>query len=278
MNTASAFERMPVAAMIVDNRGKVLALNEEARRLLTPHSQGAAGHKTCRELCGCQLAESQCPLRKSLTRGEPIYRAEVGMVLGGEKRLMVERVSPFVDLLTGEERAVITLGDATTYLKNFRKFKHDARMDRLTGLYNRSHFDEIFEQAGRVERRRTPSAFLMMDLDGLKQANDRYGHNAGDRLLHHFGRILRKMSRRSDLAGRLGGDEFGLYCANTTKEEADQLAGRIQESVTEWNARYPNHPALQVGIGISSSQEQSPKNLREQADNELYLYKRSRKP
>ncbi len=88
---------------------------------------------------------------------------------------------------------------------------HRALHDGLTGLPNRELFEDRLEQAlARARRRTVPLAVLFVDLDGFKQVNDVYGHQVGDRLLSVIGAAIRDNTLGHDIAGRLGGDEFGV--------------------------------------------------------------------
>src|SRR6202041_1156096 len=88
-----------------------------------------------------------------------------------------------------------------------------AALDQLTGLYNRRSGEQrLAQEISRAQRHGRPLTVLLIDLDGLKQINDRHGHAAGDLVLKGFSDRLRKAIRGSDLAVRLRGDEFmGLF-------------------------------------------------------------------
>jgi diguanylate cyclase (GGDEF)-like protein/PAS domain S-box-containing protein len=103
-----------------------------------------------------------------------------------------------------------------------------AHTDSLTHLPNRRHFLEQAElELTRFKRYATPVALLMFDLDHFKQVNDRYGHAAGDAVLCHVAAITRQMLRKTDLSGRIGGEEFAVLLPETDLESARQLAQRL---------------------------------------------------
>lgn len=110
-----------------------------------------------------------------------------------------------------------------------------ASRDPLTGLSNRRHLLEVMEWAlGRMERHPHGCAVLYLDLDGFKGINDRLGHQAGDRLLVEFSRLLAGRVRKSDLVSRLGGDEFVVFCDPLQNpEEVPVLVRRILDRIDQ---------------------------------------------
>lgn len=156
-----------------------------------------------------------------------------------------------------------------------------ATTDDLTGLKNRRGFYEIFErEIERCNRKTSKGGLLVMiDLDNFKAINDRYGHPAGDSALKLVARTLDQEIRKIDTAVRLGGDEFILLLANTTKAEA---AARAQNIVWKLNnlsmAWYGDVIPVQASVGLKSfgAGDQAASILRD-ADGTLYACKTARK-
>jgi len=104
-----------------------------------------------------------------------------------------------------------------------------AALDQLTGLYNRRSGEQrLAEEISRAVRHERPLTVLLLDLDGLKQTNDRLGHAAGDLVLRGFAERLQKAIRGSDLAVRLGGDEFMVLLPECRAEEVRHVVGRVE--------------------------------------------------
>lgn len=104
-----------------------------------------------------------------------------------------------------------------------------AALDQLTGLYNRRSGEQrLAEEISRAVRHQRPLTVLLIDLDGLKQINDKLGHAAGDLILKTFSERLQKAIRGSDLAVRLGGDEFMALLPECRAEEVGCVMARIQ--------------------------------------------------
>ncbi len=104
-----------------------------------------------------------------------------------------------------------------------------AALDQLTGLYNRRSGEQrLAEEIGRSMRYGRPLTLLMVDLDGLKQVNDQLGHAGGDLLLKTFSERLQRAIRGSDLAVRLGGDEFMVMLPECRAEEVRHVLLRLE--------------------------------------------------
>jgi diguanylate cyclase (GGDEF)-like protein len=122
-----------------------------------------------------------------------------------------------------------------------------AQTDMLTGLDNRRAFFEHGQVlANYCERSRLPLCVVMIDADHFKQINDRYGHAAGDDVLCHLADKLKLSLRKSDVCGRMGGEEFAMLLPNTQLAEAKALAERFCQS-------YAATPAHCDGVEIANT-------------------------
>ncbi|HEV2565699.1 MAG TPA: diguanylate cyclase, partial [Microvirga sp.] len=152
-----------------------------------------------------------------------------------------------------------------------------AHHDDLTGLANRRLFRERLQQAlDGVSESRPATGLLVMDLDHLKQINDRFGHDAGDALLKEFAQRLRSVVGPADTIARLGGDEFAVILPGIAGEDdvaamADAILARMQEPLRrdgkQLDCRTSIGGALSVGMGMR------PEELQKQADLALYRSK-----
>jgi diguanylate cyclase (GGDEF)-like protein len=112
-----------------------------------------------------------------------------------------------------------------------------AALDQLTGLYNRRSGEQrLAEEISRAVRHERPLTVLLLDLDGLKQTNDRLGHAAGDLVLRGFAQRLQKAIRGSDLAVRLGGDEFMVLLPECRADEVRHVVARVEGLEIEYNS------------------------------------------
>lgn len=143
------------------------------------------------------------------------------------------------------------------------KLERMAATDPLTGLANRRAFGRALERCfADAQRRRQDVSCLMIDLDAFKLVNDTLGHIAGDHLLHTAGRVLEASCRRSDLAGRYGGDELVLLLPQTGEAVARDVAERIRNQfIHASHACLARHapddsgtprPAVTMSMGLAS--------------------------
>ncbi len=107
-----------------------------------------------------------------------------------------------------------------------------AQTDFLTGLANRARFNDIFErEKHRALREKLALTLLVIDLDYFKEVNDQYGHEAGDKALVYVAKLLQKRLRATDLACRLGGEEFGIILVDTPGLRAVQVAEELRTAL-----------------------------------------------
>ncbi len=156
-----------------------------------------------------------------------------------------------------------------------------AATDPLTGLANRRAFGQAMDRRfADAVRHGHDLACIMIDLDGFKQLNDALGHPAGDRILQVAARVLLANCRRSDVAGRFGGDEFVLILPQISGEAAEQVARRISEEFETatlaevGQGRYDGRLSMSMGLAMLSPQRvTAPEQLIAQADHALYCAK-----
>lgn len=154
-------------------------------------------------------------------------------------------------------------------------------VDDLTGLYNRRGFLTLAEKQLKLSKRTKRGFFLVfVDLDGLKQINDAFGHLEGDNALIKTAKILKKTFRETDIIARIGGDEFTILAIDALGESAEIITARFQENIKHLNVQEQNLYKLSLSFGIIyHDAKTTPKleQLMEKADGELYKYKRSKR-
>ena len=111
-----------------------------------------------------------------------------------------------------------------------------ALMDPLTELFNRRYMDSMLsKEVSRTDRAGSCLTLLMIDVDGFKSVNDRFGHLEGDRFLNEIAMLLKRTFRNSDSVFRYGGDEFLVLMPDTHEERAPFIINRLEEEVARWN-------------------------------------------
>ncbi len=155
------------------------------------------------------------------------------------------------------------------------RYFHLAMRDPLTGAFTRNYLDEFVKRTISILIREGGKvAIVLMDVDGLKEINDTFGHMEGDRVLIDFTRIVVKNLRGSDVLVRLGGDEFLLVLPGCGEEEAKRVMERMEKVLEVINRN--RTPPISFSYGISEvNQERSFQEAVEEADLKMYEMKRS---
>jgi diguanylate cyclase (GGDEF)-like protein len=156
-----------------------------------------------------------------------------------------------------------------------------ALLDDLTGLYNRRGFYSLARQHLKLSQREGRNLLLIFaDVDKLKQINDQFGHQEGDKALRAAATILLNTFRASDVISRIGGDEFVVLAIDVNKSAVNQIISRLKENIERNNAR--NGPyELTMSWGVASfdpKQDVSLEELISQADQDLYKDKNHKHP
>jgi diguanylate cyclase (GGDEF)-like protein len=156
-----------------------------------------------------------------------------------------------------------------------------ARSDKLTGLANRLRLDEYLPLViSRTEKEKKKVALFYLDLDGFKPVNDRYGHEAGDLVLCEVGRRLKSIVRETDLAVRVGGDEFVIVLSSlengTVQEFSERVALRLKEPIDIGQDRIAVSAC--IGHSIYPDDASSGEKLVETADKRMLALKRHAAP
>ncbi len=162
-----------------------------------------------------------------------------------------------------------------------RRLVHRATHDRLTGLANRWLLEEKLKDAvARARRRRVSGGLLLLDLDGFKRVNDRFGHHIGDLVLETVARRLRGAVRRSDTVARFGGDEFVILFEEVGgRAVLERLAVKIQQVVAQ-PVELPSGtfvPSASVGGALFPDHGDALAALVDHADRHLYRQKVQRR-
>ena len=164
------------------------------------------------------------------------------------------------------------------------QLKTVAAKDPLTGLANRRAFGHALEQCfADACRYGHDLACIMIDLDGFKNLNDTLGHPAGDEILQRTAGVLEETCRRSDIAGRLGGDEFILLMPQTDMSTARQAARRILDEFVRsardmlGDSEIADRVSISMGLAtLHDSKPANPDQLIAHADSALYSAKQAR--
>ncbi len=227
------------------------------------------------------LKTDEIPLVQAF-QGKDVHNLEmVVQSRSGERRELRINGQAMYDNEGSKLGAVISLHDITDLNEAKKKLHHLAYHDDLTGLANRRLFHDLLKHdMRRAGRNREKTAVLFLDLDNFKKINDRYGHQAGDRLLIELASSLRHRLRDSDILCRWGGDEFVIALPEIADSEmACRVADKICRVVRDDIADQYKVCGLSMSIGVALYPDNgtSPDNLIRQADMAMYLAKQQGK-
>jgi diguanylate cyclase (GGDEF)-like protein len=154
------------------------------------------------------------------------------------------------------------------------QLRHQSTHDILTGLYNRTFFEE---ELLRIEKSREfPVSIIVAEIDDLKIINDTQGHAIGDELLRHLSLVLLEVFRASDVVARIGGDEFVILLTHADSLTVERTLLRINEKINEHNIKYTDLP-LSASLGASTVEGGKLSDALSIADKRMYTEKVARK-
>jgi len=160
-----------------------------------------------------------------------------------------------------------------------RELRSLALTDDLTCLYNRRAFLALAGQQLRVARRTTQGLlFFFADVDNLKEINDTYGHQEGDRAIVRTADALEQTFRNSDVIARLGGDEFAVLALEASCEDREVILGRLEKNIKGSNGDESRYE-LSLSVGMSRFDPKNPVSLGKliaSADEAMYEEKKKR--
>jgi diguanylate cyclase len=152
-----------------------------------------------------------------------------------------------------------------------------SRMDHLTGLFNRGYWElQLVKEFKRFDRYEHPSSLIMLDIDHFKKVNDTYGHTVGDDVIRQVSRAIKEQVRDLDIAGRYGGEEFGIILTGTDSTGAATFAERLRQTIENMVVRSEGQEVeFTVSLGISqlSNSIVDHRGWIEKADQALYKSK-----
>ena len=189
------------------------------------------------------------------------------------RSMKILRVKSFGIKWNNKAACVHCIQDVTDECEYHEQVEEMAYTDELTGLYNRRY---CMKQLERQLSQKNEFSFCMIDLDGLKYANDNYGHASGDRYLKTVANEMLKISRTTDIVCRIGGDEFAilfLNCASDIALKKMKQANLSIESLSEGFSMSISYGVLHIEAGMNIS----PETILMWADKKMYALKNTKK-
>ena len=273
------FAVSPTALLLVVRKDlTILRANQKAMKLI-----GVSVDEIARTSLGNYLDENDAANRdflEKINRGETFNEYEV-ILLDSRRSILETLVSVRAIGFCGQSVFVLGITNITELKKAQQALEHFATFDEMSGLMNRRTGLIMLEKAmARFRRDGGRLAVCFADLDGLKTANDRFGHAQGDWLIRTVAEVLTGVIRASDAAVRLGGDEFLLILHDCSLEEGARLLARAETRLKEIEA--VEHKPFPMGFShgvVAFSPEKHPTadELIAEADSLMYQAKQEKK-
>lgn len=169
---------------------------------------------------------------------------------------------------------VLRVGQVVALRQTMDRLRSEADLDHLTGLANRRRFRVALNgELERFRRYSVPCALLQLDIDHMKEINDRFGHPVGDVVIRHVANTLSAVSRDNDTAARLGGEEFALLLANIGEGKATAAAERLLALLDEQSIPGVGNITVSIGVAACPAHATSERALYAASDGALYVAK-----
>ncbi|MCW8196615.1 diguanylate cyclase [Proteobacteria bacterium 005FR1] len=285
----SVLDSISAHIAVIDQRGLIVFTNQSWRDFARQNDCTDCGHwlgvdylSVCQQAMAAgddYAAEAVRGIAEVIERVRESFQLEYPCHSPDRKRWFIMRASSF--MLDGQPYFVLAHEDITERKIAEQRVLDLARVDGLTGVYNRRYFDEFLEKEWRrCCRQGQPISLALLDIDHFKLLNDHYGHQYGDDCLRQVGEVLNRFGRRAgDLCARYGGEEFALVFGSTPLEGALAVVRQIVaaiEALRAANEVSPTRPVMTVSVGLAALYPRrglKPAALIEAADRLLYRAK-----
>ncbi len=212
------------------------------------------------------------PVEKVLATGRIVGLANNTLLIckDGTEKPIADSAAPIKDNDGNILGTVLVFRDATEEVAAQQKISYLGYHDSLTNFYNRRFFDEELHRADVAKNR--PISIIMGDVNGLKLANDAFGHMVGDQLLKEISNAIRKSCRKNDIIARWGGDEFIILLLNTTSDEAKIVCDQIKTNCAQIKIA-GTEPSISLGYATKVNAEQDINSIIIKAEDMMYRNK-----
>ncbi|MEQ1560969.1 MAG: EAL domain-containing protein [Methyloglobulus sp.] len=302
----AAFDTLSESIVIIDEHEQILLANKVFTEKLSRPASSLLGAKLSslkwKSISNSTAsAQGDFPWQKVLNTGKSFIGAQLILAANNNNDFkFIINCSPIQNDKSVTQGVLITLDDVTELEKSYndlqvmvnrleetqvhieqqnKELNFLATRDSLTGCLNRRSFNDLYGSLFKEAQQNDGKlSFIMADIDYFKKVNDNYGHATGDTVIQLFSEILTSNTRKIDLVGRYGGEEFSLALPGLSEEEAFVVAERIRLRLKDESKRkFANGPRVTASFGISSLKNSpaNPDELQKYADEALYDAKES---
>jgi len=251
----SLIDTIPDLTFYKDKNGVYLGCNAAFESFAGKVEQDIIGH-TDRDLFPAEEAELFINMDMEMVGKNASRKNEENVTYPGGKKVVLETLkTPYHDY-EGNIIGLIGISrDITERKHREEKIQYISYHDTMTGIYNRTYFDEIVISLDHPEQ--LPLSVIVGDVNGMKLINDAFGHAKGDMLLRVIANILEQCVRKGDIVARTGGDEFSILMPNADEKAVKGVVDRIRAMCEEKRREEHNDIYIDIALGYATKSEPS---------------------
>lgn len=259
LNLKGIFYNSSDAIFILDKEWRIVAMNPAAEEVSGWTNAEVASMRLCTELFICfgsasnQLCDEGCPKQSVMLTKEPSDPIDVKITAKSGQSVILPGVCVLLPQNNeANSYAAVIIKNELEKQQLEERLLSGERLDPLTQLYHRQYFEELFHiEAKRAQRHGGFVTLLMIDIERLREINQRLGNKAGDDVLKGIGRVLRKTIREVDIAGRYGDDEYIILLYGVDEIKAQGFIQRLRENVKKWNNSEKLSPGKSMEVKLN---------------------------
>lgn len=260
------FEKGPGIMIQMDKEGHIVTANKAALSALEYKKHDLIG----RNILALAVDPPKHKNLFQIAKSHITLPLEMNLLSGGGEHVTVSALFHLMDH-EDDQGEIYLFGQNITQKKEYEDhIKFLSYHDKLTGLYNRTYFDECLRKLHEDHSKKY--AIIIGDVNGLKETNDLFGHKVGDELLKVMSEILKNSTRQTDIVCRIGGDEFAILLPDADDRVAKSVCDRVRESCEEHQDFLIS---ISIALGYSSRlcKDHTSESIVKEADDKMYRNK-----
>lgn len=237
----NVFNHSSDCIFILDKEWKIVDMNSVAETVSGWRKSEVRLMRLCTEIFICydkdgnQLCDSGCPKVGVIESQKSNDLLDIKITDRSGQPFILQGLAVPVSCDKETFAAIIIRNDIDKQILEERLLSLE-RLDPLTQLYHRQYFEDLFNiEAKRLQRHGGTLALLMLDVEGLRELNSRYGHRIGDDVLRGIGKVIKKTIREVDIASRYGDDEYLILLYGVDEIKGQTFIQRLRENMNKWN-------------------------------------------
>lgn len=237
----NVFNHSSDCIFILDKEWKIVDMNSVAEIVSGWRKSDVRLMRLCTELFICydkdgnQLCDGACPKVSVIDTQKSNDLLDIKITNRSGQPFILQGMAVHVGCDKDSFAAIIIKNDIDKQILEERLLSLE-RLDPLTQLYHRQYFEDLFNiEAKRLQRHGGTLALLMLDVEGLRELNSRYGHRIGDDVLRGIGKVIKKTIREVDIASRYGDDEYLILLYGVDEIKGQTFIQRLRENMNKWN-------------------------------------------